>query len=163
MSVSISPFDLKRHLKRPDLTIEAIPLVDFCVLALLFSFLGSQFIFSPGLSIDLPRSGAPSLNGVATSAVLSVNAPNMLFFEGEFHSLSTLQPALKAFVSSQRAPKPILLLKMNRQVAMQTLVTIAEFARTAGFRAVQIAAQPVPGPGQDVPYLQKPVPGSRDR
>ena len=163
MSASISPFDLKRHLKQPDLSVEVLPLVDLCLLALIFSFLSSPFIFSPGLGIDLPRSSASSLSELPTAAVLSVNGPNMLLFEGQVYSLATLQPALDTFINRRRTPNPTLLLKMNREVAIQMLLTIADFARKAGFSSVQIAAQSTTSPSREGSVRQKSEPTLRVR
>lgn len=138
-----SPFALKKYLKSPDLKLDPLPLVDLCLIALFFVLLGSRFIFSPGVTLDLPRSETNPLTGVPTVAVLSIQGSEMLLFEERVYKLDGLKSVLTQFVEHNKNPKPVLLVKMNRDVKVQTFLTVCDFAREAGFEAVQIAARQV--------------------
>ena len=141
MSLLASPFTLKKHLKSPDLRMDPLPFIDLCVIALFFFLLGSRFIFSPGMTLDLPRSEANPLTGIPTVAVLSIQGSDMLLFEERVYNLKTIKPVLTQFIESNKNPKPVLLVKMDRNVNIQTFLTVCDFARGAGFNGVQVAAQ----------------------
>lgn len=113
--------------------------MDLCVLVLFFAFLSSRFIFSPGVTVDLPRSEQSPLSGVPAVSVLTVQAPDMLLFEGRVYTLSGLRPALIAF--RKEIEEGILLVKVNRGTDIQTFLTVCDFAKEAEFNGVQIAAQ----------------------
>ena len=141
-----SPLDLRRRLARPDTRFDPVPFLDFCVLALLFGMLNAEFVFAPGLAVDLPESRGASVTGTPATAVLTVRR-NMILFDGAKHTIDSLQPALVAYLASERAPERIesegvLLLKMERDVMAEQFVEICEIAREAGFSQIQVASEP---------------------
>ncbi len=141
-----SPLDLRRRLARPDVRFDLVPFVDCCILALLFGLLNAEFIFSPGLAMDLPESREAAVSGSSATAVLTVRR-NMMLFDGAKYTIEALEPALNAFLGSNRAGRipadeTVLLLKMERDVTAQQFLDICEIARAAGFARIQVASEP---------------------
>src|ERR1700722_6434880 len=124
-----SPLGLTRHIRRPDLRLEAVPWLNVLLVAWLLSLLGSRFVYSPGLAVDLgpavgslPQqlnlpvvSGSPPLSGLPANAVLTVltaKGDDLFIFEGRIYDLDSLRAELRPPpLPASRAPT-ILLLKM---------------------------------------------------
>jgi biopolymer transport protein ExbD len=151
-----SPLGLTRHIRRPDLRLEAVPWLNVMLVAWLLSLLGSRFIYAPGLAVDLGHaSGSPPsqlnlpvvsgspLPGLPANAVLTVltaKGDQLFIFEGRIYDLESLRAELRQHpLPTGRAPI-ILLLKVDQNVSMQTFMEICALARAAGFSTVQVAA-----------------------
>lgn len=135
------PLELQSRLKRPSLWVNPLPLFDVLAIVLFFSLLSSQFVLSPGLTINLPEGGTGP--GLPASAVLTVRTSEMLFFEGRNLNMAALAPALRDHVE-QRGPRgdSNLLIYIDRDVPVQTLLAVTEIAREQGIDRVQLAAEP---------------------
>lgn len=153
MSLS-RPLELEKALHPLDRRLDPVPLIDVLLLALMFSLLGSRFIFAPGLSMELdlqlPVSGEAKLPGILTEdtltvAVLTAKQSNMHLFDGKIFTLYELENHFRNNpVPEDRRGQSVLLVKMHKDVSMQTFVQIAEMARRAGYGRVQIAAATPP-------------------
>ncbi len=143
-----SPLDLRGRVLRPEIHLDFVPFLDLCIVALLFGMLKSEFVFSPGLSIDLPTSQSALVEGVSSSAVLTLRR-NMVLFDGNRYSLQNLEGGLVAYLQRQssRFPKRehVLLVKLDKNVEMQGFLSVCEIARSAGFANVQIATRSAEG------------------
>ncbi len=161
MALFHSPLGLAQRVSKPDTRLDALPLVTVLLLAGMLSLAGSRFLFSPGLTVELnartatgetggknapatlslPRSISGKLPGIATGStmtVLSAKSGNMFILDGRIYSLDeNLHNALSA--AAKRSP--VLLLKPDKSVPMQTFFTLSEFAVKAGFEKIQIAGE----------------------
>lgn len=137
------PLDLQSYLKPPSSRINPIPLLDILFIALFFSLLASNFVLAPGLTISLPRGDGGRMAGLPADAVLTVHSDKMLFFKERILNLDTLAPVLEKHVQDQaeRGAETILLLVFDRDVSVQTLLSVSELARGAGVARVQLAAE----------------------
>lgn len=126
---------------------DLVPFFDFVCILLLFGLIGSGLVLAPGFSVDIPESRSDRLSGLNVTAVLTLR-PNMVLFNGARQPRSRLEDALRSFVAERQgsgtaAEAPVLLVKLDRNVAMAQFLEIAELARAAGFVRVQIAAEPL--------------------
>ena len=138
-----SPLGLQRFLRRADVGFNGIPFLDFLAILFLFALLGSELVFTPGYTFDLPDSRNASLEGLPVTGVLTLR-PNMILFDGAQRNLLNLEGAMRDYLSEQDRADPstvpqVLLVKMDREVTMDQFLEITEIARAAGFQRVQVA------------------------
>ncbi len=136
-----STFDLSSKLKAPDMRLNITPFVDIGMIAIFFGVFSSGFVFSPGLPINLPVSSEFSMGGMEVSSVLTVQRDNMYLFEGRLRDANSLPQSLAEFVQKSDKLSPVLLIKVNRDVSVQTFFDICEMAKKAGFTSVQLATE----------------------
>lgn len=148
-----SPLGLRAKVKAPSLKIEAMPFINVLCLAFFISLLSSKYLFAPGLMIELPESSESKIKGSVTSAILSVNQANMIFFEGKIYNLENIEHALSDFIKTSSSKSPILLAKINKKVDVDMFFRICEMAHKAGFSDIQLAANT--GHKIDLPQLNK--------
>jgi len=135
-----SPLGLRTRIKPPSISIEAIPFINVLCIAFFISLLSSKYLFAPGLTIELPESSESRIKGTITSAILSVNEANMIFFEGNIYNLENIEQALAEFVKTSPVNSPILLAKINKGTDVDVFFKICEMAHKAGFSNIQLAA-----------------------
>lgn len=141
------PFGLRDFRKSTSVWFPFLSMVDFCAIGALFLFLSSSFIFSPGLSIDLPEAGTDDQSGLTTMGVLTIlsgSGSEKILFGGHMHSLQDpgLLQSLQDF-DKRFFPEPsYLLVKMGKQTPNQTLHDLAAIARAAGIDRLHIASEP---------------------
>ncbi len=142
------PLKLTRYLREPERRFDFVPFIDLCVIGLFFALHSSQFLFAPGVTIELPRADAGFLAGAPTAAVMTVRENNMIIFEGQIFHGEILRSKLQEYVKTKQLPGSILLVKADKGVDVQLLLLIFEEARKAGFSHVQVAAEAsLPPPG----------------
>ena len=140
------PFGLRDFRKSSKVWFPFLPMVDFCGIGALFLFISSSFIFSPGLSIDLPEVGAGDQTGLTTMGVLTIlsgSGSEKILFGGHMHSLQDpgLLQSLQDF-DRRFSPEPsYLLVKMGKQTPNQTLHDLAAIARKAGIDRLHVASE----------------------
>ena len=139
MNSQLKAFHFTTEIEKDSFGIGFAPLLDLCVVIVLFVWLSSQFTFSPGVPVDLPQSER-ELQGIPCAAVLTVAGRDALFLEGDRFELNDIAPALRALMEREKGPVS-LLLKMNKRSNMATFLSICEIARANGIQSVQIASE----------------------
>lgn len=135
-----SPLNLKQFLSKHSVNVSCIPFLDVLVIAFFITLLSSKFIFAPGMAIDLPTARHGGHPGTGSTAVISVNHTNMIFFEGQIVSEKNLLPVLKKHISeSEGNGEHILLAKISKNANTSTFFNICEIAKLAGFSHIQLA------------------------
>jgi len=138
------PLGLNRYRKSSKPAFPLLAIVDFCGIGCLFFVFSSSFIFSPGLSMDLPRShesvtaGLPAM-GVLT--VLSGGGGDKVLFEGRIFALEDVRFTyeLELFAKKHGSATSTLLVKLDQATSMRTFFHICGIARKAGIGRVHIA------------------------
>lgn len=139
----VQPFNFTARLKQTSVGFDIVPFIDFCLLLVFFTVLGSRFVVAPGLTVNLPAMQAATSDAVPTSRVLTVGeveGRELIIYDNRVQSLKTLADSFAEHPAA--APGEVLLLRLKRDVSVQLLVQINELAAQAGFSAVQIAAEP---------------------
>lgn len=106
--------------------------------------LAGEGLFSiepPVTRIELPE--VPDQPGVASpSVIVAVNMNGQFFYENQIvKDTSELQERLAAASKESREPLT-LLLRLDKAVAVETLIQLSEMARQAGFRDTVLATRP---------------------
>ena len=150
MSLS-QPFEFRKILRQPSYGLDAAALADVLLIALLFSLSGSRFIVAPGLAVNLdegfalPQAREESLHRLPTVEILTVKDPNMILYQDRFFTLGDLEQSARLQSVPAPAPGTTLLLRINRNVTLDTLFRINEWAARQGFVKVLIAGQTADG------------------
>ncbi len=136
-----SPLNLESQIREPSRHFDSVPFIDLCLIGLFIVLSSSKFIFAPGLNIDLPEAVSQELEGVPTTAVLTVRENDMIVFEGQIFSFVSLENRLINFSKeNEKKINSILLVKIDKNVKVQQLLEILDMVRPY-FSSVQIAAE----------------------
>jgi len=139
-----------RHAKifRGQLDVAPFAAVFFCLLLLLT--LKSTFVFTPGVSVELPV--AEGLPGVAgPTAVVTVDRSGQFFWENQVVDARGLRARLETAARNPaaRSEGVTLIIQADRAVAFESIVNLALLAREAGIRRVVQAMRPAYFPGNN--------------
>lgn len=115
-------------------TIDIAPLIDVVFLLLIFFMLTSNFIFQPGIKINLPRAITSDILSEET-AVITITAENLIYHHGRLVTVKELSQALKEIASSRR---PVLI-KADRKAFLGRIVEVWDICRQEGVSRVNIA------------------------
>ncbi|NQT90077.1 MAG: biopolymer transporter ExbD [Candidatus Omnitrophica bacterium] len=127
---------LKRHLKleRTLRTIDIAPLIDVVFLLLIFFMLTSNFIFQPGIRVNLPRAVTSEILS-EENTVITVTAENLIYHNGRLVTAKELSLALKKAASAHR---PVLI-KADKKASLGRIVEAWDICRQEGISRVNIA------------------------
>lgn len=138
------PLDLSSRLRPPPRSFDFLFYVNAGLIALMFVLFGSRFVLSPGLGVDfkVPTMDAALPGAVPTDVVIAVKGADLAFVEGAKVDSAGLRHWLIERANGH--PGLRLLVQADASLSTKDLTDIYEMARTAGFAAVQIAAEPPP-------------------
>ncbi|MBU1061681.1 MAG: biopolymer transporter ExbD [Candidatus Omnitrophica bacterium] len=125
-------FKRRVHVEKGHLDIA--PLIDCIFLLLIFFLLTSNFIFQPGIKINLPKAVTSEVVQENT-LVITVTSDNRFYLNEAPITFVELKSKLKGMSSNQ---KPILI-KADRDVALGKVVNIWDFCRDIGVTQINIA------------------------
>lgn len=137
------PFDFEAHLHPKSRRLDVVPFIDACLIVIFFSLFGSSYVFAPGITINLPESRTAALDALPVYEVLTVGeieGAERILFDGRIFSLETFRQGL--LNSGPDRGETTLLVRMDQAVSVRTLSEVCDIARAAGFREIQIAAEP---------------------
>ena len=124
----------KRHVQFEKGHLDIAPLIDCIFLLLIFFLLTSNFIFQPGIKINLPKAVTSEVVQENT-LVITVTADNRFYLNEAPITLVELKDKLNR---TSNKNKPILI-KADRNVALGRVVSIWDFCRDIGIRQINIA------------------------
>lgn len=139
----VQPFNFTARLKQTSIGFEIVPFIDFCLILIFFTWLGSPFVVAPGLTVNLPDMRDPGADAIPASRVLTVGeveGRELIIYDNRVQTLDTLGKSFAEHPAERSGE--VLLLRLKRDVSVQLLLRINELAAQAGFSAVQIAAEP---------------------
>lgn len=141
------PFQLEARVSKPAGGLDLVPFLDVVVILLFFGLLGSRFILSPGVAVNLrlpTMLGAPT-DALPTSRVLTIGevaGSEMVIFEDRILNMVSLE---RLFTEREGAfADEVLLVRIDRDVSMVLLVRLCDLAKRAGFSQILLAAEPEP-------------------
>ncbi len=128
-----------RHERRltaaPDLT----PLIDIIFQLVLFFMVSTQFVSSPGIEVDLPRSSADTILKEREDLKVFVRADGTAFLNDKPISGPELREALSA--ASKRDPNTLIIIKADKNVDHGAVVRVMDTARGLGLSRLAIATE----------------------
>jgi biopolymer transport protein ExbD len=134
-----SPLDLKSHLHPPQFRMNVVPFINVLLIAFCIFMLGGSYITAPGVSIDLPK--ATHLDGRRVVSVLTIRHDNMLIYEGRIFTLAEFKNELLNKNPIPRESDAVLLVKLNKDVAMQSFLDLCDIVRVSGYSQIQVATE----------------------
>ncbi|TVP78704.1 MAG: biopolymer transporter ExbD [Puniceicoccaceae bacterium] len=150
------PFGLSRHLKRPALKLDAVPVLDLLVIALIFGLLFTRFVMVPGMQVDLPDSEMQMQPSTRTVSVLTIGNRGMLLFDGALFEVDTIGMAFENYIQEKADDEIVLLVKAEGSMDLQRFLRLCAMAQQAGFVQVQIV-------GEHSPLIRSNLPTSADQ
>ena len=142
VSRGLLSLNLSNYVSKPSVGINWIPVVDFCVIGCLLGMISSQFLSSPGLSVDLPVNGQYGDFGGSVSSVMTiknVGERNVIVYEGTIYSGIDEFRMLLLSNGDNAVQDGTILIKMDRKLPMEQLVLICEVLERLNYHQVQIA------------------------
>lgn len=124
----------KRHVQFIKGQLDVAPLIDCIFLLLIFFLLTSNFIFQPGIKINLPKAVTSEVVQENT-LVITVTSDNRFYLNESPITFLELKSKLKRIAGKN---KPILI-KADRDVALGRVVKIWDFCRDIGVTRINIA------------------------
>ncbi|MFQ3270256.1 MAG: biopolymer transport protein ExbD, partial [Lentimonas sp.] len=132
-------FGLLERLKRPEIKVDFIPVLDLMLLALLISLLFTRFVMLPGVRVNLPETDLRMQHNASEVAVLTIGNQGMLFFAGSVYEHSSIERAFRKHLEDRDEQASILLVKAEASMELQLFLDLCRMAQSAGFDEVQIA------------------------
>lgn len=118
------------------------PLIDIVFLLLIFFLLTTQFIEEDGIGVRLPTA-ASAVDRERDELAVVVTSAGELFVEGQRLSMTELGPRLRDLLGRDTT----IVLRGDREVHLQQVVSVMEQARLAGAARIVVATeQEVPTP-----------------
>jgi len=118
------------------------PLIDIVFLLLIFFLLTTQFIEEDGIGVRLPTA-ASAVDRERDELAVVVAAEGDLFVEGQRLSMTELGPRLRDLMGRDTT----IVLRGDREVHLQQVVSVMEQAKLAGAARIVVATeQEVPTP-----------------
>ena len=121
----------------------AVPIA--CVMFLLLYYLiaNSALLLVEGMPlVQLPEGVGARPSGFADSVVVAMDQRHQLYFRNQKIDVPNLQSELKNLVERSGEGGLLLVLKADRKVSNQQIMTVAQAARDAGVRQTWLAARP---------------------
>ena len=118
------------------------PLIDIVFLLLIFFLLTTQFIEEDGIGVRLPTA-ASAVDRERDELAVVVTSAGELVFEGQRLSMTELGPRLRDLLGRDTT----IVLRGDREVHLQQVVSVMEQAKLAGAARIVVATeQEVPTP-----------------
>ena len=136
-------FGLLERLKRPEIKLDVVPVLDLLVLALLISLMFTRFVMLPGVRVALPETDLRMQHDASEVAVLTIGNQGMLLFDGSVYSHASIEQAFRRFLEEEGVEHPILLVKAEAALELQLFLDLCQMAQVAGFDEVQVAGDQV--------------------
>ena len=117
--------------------LDMTPLIDVVFLLLIFFMLTSTFIVPPGIKVKLPKAvTAQALE--KKQLTITLTRKNEIYLESESISRDRLKEALTEAAKAKKA----LLIKADREVEFDHVISIWDLCRTTGITEINIATNP---------------------
>jgi biopolymer transport protein ExbD len=125
-------------LKKPDTKVEFNAIVAVLLFIFGLSLLGSRFILSPGVKINIPK--VQNIDLQATSGVFNVGLNGLLIFNNQILKLEAVPEAVGRFLAHKKFPEMItLLVCIDKSVPFGFVTQVVDALKSAKCCNIQIA------------------------
>ena len=125
---------------KPMADINMTPFIDV-MLVLLIIFMVAAPLLTTGVPLDLPQTGAQSLNLEKQPLVVSIKADGKVFLMETEITLEELVPKLQAV--SKTGPDKRIYLRGDKSIAYGRVAEVMAVLTTAGYRKVALVNEPL--------------------
>jgi biopolymer transport protein TolR len=122
--------------------INVTPLVDV-MLVLLIIFMVTAPILQTGIDVQLPETRAASETNPADNVVLSISREGILYYGSTEININNLPARLK---KDRKDPKDPIYLRADGSVKWQSIVTVVDIVRGAGYSELKLVTRPFQTP-----------------
>ncbi|MFQ5850191.1 MAG: ExbD/TolR family protein [Candidatus Binatia bacterium] len=120
--------------------IDIAPLVDTVFNLLIFFALSLNFISTPGIRVNLPKSTAQEIARTEKDLRVVITPTNQFYLNEEPLEMNDLGNRFRE--AAQLNQEPQILIQADERVAHGTVVQVMNLARTAGLHRLAIITQP---------------------
>ncbi len=136
--------NFQRGRKRDEPEINLVPMIDVLLVILIFLVITTTYSKFSSLEITLPRANALETDASKKSAVIdvAVNAGGEYLINMvpiKFVSIEDLRDSLRAAAKSQE--NPIIVISADANTSHQSVITVMEAARLAGYNQVTFTTE----------------------
>ncbi len=143
-----APFDFKQALREPGKTFDLLPVLDLCVIALIFSLVFTRFVAMPGVAVALPSSNMEVSQSSQAVVVMTINYEQSLFFDGGVYDIQTISSGFDRYFRRNPNLESVLLVKAEGSLNIQSFLEICALAQSSGFTQIQVIGERAPAPPQ---------------
>jgi len=122
--------------------INVTPLVDV-MLVLLIIFMVTAPILQTGVDVQLPETRAASETNPEDNVVLSISREGILYYGSNEINISSLPSRLK---KDMKGPRDPMYLRADRSVKWESIVTVIDIVRGAGYSELKLVTRPFQTP-----------------
>ncbi len=120
--------------------LDITPIVDTVFNLLIFFALSLNFISTPGIRVDLPKSTAKEIAQEKKDLRVVMTSSNQLYINEKPVDLKGLRTRFRKAAESDRETQ--ILIQADQQVAHGKVVEVMDIARSLGLRRLAIVTQP---------------------
>lgn len=124
----------KRHVELEKGQLDVTPLINVVLQLLIFFILTSNFVFQPGIKVNLPKAVTSEVVQ-DKSLILLVTADNHIYLNDRLITMPELSSRLKV---AAKENKP-LLIKADRRTYLDKVVAVLDLCRREGVSQINIA------------------------
>ncbi len=125
--------------RRPDPTIDVTPMIDVVFQLVLFFMVSTNFIETPGLQVDLPRSSPQTVLSDKQDLNIWMTLDDEIYVDDEAVSLEELTTRLRT--RAEQAPETLVVIKADTGVSHGRVVTVMDRAKSLGLSRLAIATE----------------------
>lgn len=133
----------QKRTKRENPLLDITPIVDTVFNLLIFFALSLNFISTPGIRVDLPRSTAQEIARERKDLRVVITSTDQLYLNEKAISLRGLGEQFRKTAQADRQTQ--ILIQADQRVAHGKVVEVMDLARAAGLSRLAIITQPKPG------------------
>jgi biopolymer transport protein ExbD len=126
--------------RRSPIPLDITPIVDTVFNLLIFFALSLNFISTPGIQVNLPKSGAQEVARERKDLRVAITPQNRIFLNEAAVDLQIL--ARKFQESAAASQETQVLIQADEQVTHGKVVEVMDLARSVGLRRLAIVTQP---------------------
>jgi len=125
--------------RRSDIVVDVTPLIDIIFQLVLFFMVSTEFVTTPGIEVDLPRSSSDMILRDDNELEIWVSADGVVEVDDVAVDWDTLQQSMSRVV--QNNPNTLVIVKADRDVDHGLVVSVLDLARSSGLARLAIATQ----------------------
>lgn len=126
--------------KRSPHPLDITPIVDTVFNLLIFFALSLNFISTPGIQVNLPKSGAQEVARERKDLRVAITPQNRIFLNETAVDLQTLAKKFQEGAAANQETQ--VLIQADEQVTHGKVVEVMDLARSVGLRRLAIVTQP---------------------
>ena len=136
-----SPLGLRRRQKSFPLSFDGMIWIDLVVIVMLMKLLSSEYLFLPGLGIELPTQSNEVATFESPAATITLLNSNTVIFQHQSTNWDELSPLLEEYIVNNPKSNKVLMVKMSRSVSVELLLKATNMAKKAGFQTVLLPTE----------------------